>query len=44
MAIGIAGFVVSVFVIVMAGTVLNKRYEAAEFRTEHHATVAHAVR
>jgi hypothetical protein len=43
MAIGIAGFVASVFIIVMVGTVLNKRYEAARFRAEHHATVAHAA-
>ncbi len=44
MAIGIVGFVVSIFIIVMVGTVLNKRYETVIFRAQHDATAAHASR
>ena len=39
MAIGIASFVIMLFVAVMAATVVNERYHAAQ----HHAGVAHAA-
>lgn len=39
MAIGMAGFVIAVFVGVMAATVLNKRYLEAQ----QHAPVRHAA-
>jgi hypothetical protein len=44
MAIGAAAFVITAFVMVMVVSVMNNRYQTAQFRAEHrHATLAHAA-
>lgn len=43
MAIGAAVFVITAFVMVMVVSVMNNRYQTAQFRAEHrHAALAHA--
>jgi hypothetical protein len=44
MAIGLGGFFITAFILVMVATVVNNRYQVAQFRAEHrHAELAHAA-